>query len=75
MINRSTDDLKDYPTRAHVEHLQAEAQGNILILSAAPTSSASLLQNFETGQYGNDLWFRVGNNLYKITADQVIAIT
>ena len=75
MINRPTDDLKENSIRAHIEHIQQEAQGNILILSAAPTASAPLLQDLEVGQYGTSFYWRVGSTIYVFASSSQITIT
>lgn len=75
MLIRPTGDIKDDTTRQHIEHLQAEAQGNIIILSAVPTASAPLLQAGEIGQYGTSFYCRVGEVIYVFASSSQITIT
>lgn len=75
MLIKPTGDIKDENIRTHIEHLQAEAQGNIIILSAAPTASAPLLQANEWGQYGNSFYCRVGQVIYVFASSSQITIT
>ena len=67
--------LENDETREHIKDIQEGALGNALPLSSAPTAAKPLLEDNEVGQNGNDVWFRIGSNLYKITATEVIAIT
>ena len=72
---RPLEQIKDDEVREQLKEIQEEALGNALTLSSAPTAGTPLLEDNEVGQNGNDLWFRIGSNLYKITADEIIAIT
>lgn len=74
-LKKPTEDLKDEPTRLHVNHILQEAMGNPIVLGSAPTASAPLLDDQSWGQYSNDIFFRIGGNIYKFTADEVITIT
>ncbi len=72
---RPLDKLKDEETREQLKELQEEALGNIIDLGAAPTSASPLLDDNTVGKYGNDIFWRIGSNIYKHTADEVIAIS
>jgi len=72
---RPTGDIENENTRLHIESVQEEAIGNPIILSAAPTATAPLLSANEVGQNGSDIFIRVGQKLFKLTAADVIDIT
>jgi len=75
MIKKPSDDIQDFNLRSHIEFLQENTQGNALELSAAPTATEPLLEDKEVGQYGNDLYFRVGNTIYKLSSDEQITVS
>lgn len=74
MLPRPTNDLKDSSVLAHIAHIQQEAMGNMITLSAAPSSTAPLLQDNEVGNYGNDIYWRIGNTIHKFSSDSQITV-
>ena len=77
MVNRPTDKIQDTDTRLGVESLQQEKMPNPIEdeLSAAPTASDPLLNANEWGFYGSELYLRIGNTIFKMTADSTITVT
>ena len=75
MIKKPLDKIKDDDTREALDFIQEEVQGNPLELSAAPTATAPLLENFETGIYNNVLYLRKGSTILVFTPGSTITIT
>lgn len=75
MLKKPTGLLKDEEVRSHVEFLQEQAQGKLVVLDAAPTATAPLLAEDEVGQYGNDFYWRLNDVLYKFSSDAQTTIT
>ena len=67
--------LKDKDQINLMRDVFREAQGNIIILTSAPTADVPLLRANEIGQYLNDIYWRVGQTIYKISSDSQIVVT
>jgi hypothetical protein len=75
MLRKPTNEITDENVRSHLEFIQEEGQGKIIILSAAPTASEPLLDANEIGSYGNDIYWRIGQVIHKFSSDTQITIT
>lgn len=76
--------MKEYPTYQNIQdtesretlrHIFNEGQGKVITLTAAPTATAPQIQPDEIGLYGNDMYWRSGNTIYKYTSDSQIVVT
>ena len=75
MIKKPTLDIQDEVVREHVESLQAESQGTVLELDAAPLAATPLIQDTEWGIYSNSLYIRQGMTIYVFASDSQITAT
>jgi len=58
-----------------MRHVFNNAQGTVIDLDSAPSATSPLLKANEVGKYGTDLYWRIGNTIYKISSASQITIT
>ncbi len=73
-LKRDTTDIKEQVIKDHIDFIQGETQGNILVLGAAPTATEPLLEDGDRGKFGNDIYERVGSSILKFSSDSQITI-
>ena len=75
MLQKPLEPFKEKPQRDILEHVFQEAFGNPLELDSVPTAGTPLIEANEWGKNGSDLYIRIGSNIMKFTADEVIAVS
>ena len=75
MIEKNLEPIKEIDTQDVFKHIFDNGQQNILALDAAPTATVPLIEPNQVGKYENDVYWRIGDTILKISSDSQITVT
>ena len=75
MVKKYTGDIEDKVLRDHIDNINEEFSQNAIELSAAPTATEPLIDDNDSGIFGNALYVRKGSTIYVFNSDSQISIT